>query len=590
MRGGGPITRHTNPGFGSFTLVDVETSGMSCDRDRVLSVAALTLADDGQILEEFYTLLNPGCDPGPVHVHGLTRERLHGAPQFDAVHARLAAMLHGRIMVAHNASFDHGFLAREFTRAGAVLPVEHQLCTLAFARRLSPPTVDFKLGTLAAHYGVQQQQAHDALDDTRVLAGVLHGLMADAGRLGVSLPLTRPQETATTRPSRFPVSRTHPKIPCSFACPGRWTPGARLVQGMKVAITGETRTERATLVARATAAGLDVTGTVSRRTSLLVTNNPNSPTQKARAAIEHGTPTLDESRFLSLLGDIAPGRPKGTPATTAPERVAPQPTGPLAGRRILILGGTHQERTEAGELVTEHGGSVAVNISASVTDVLALTDAQTDPLHAQALLLGLPVHGRELLGETPLPIPREPAAQQLIMAAQLARGEVMDLPVRECGTEWTLRASWKQNGSWDVDLVAFLLDNDERVTGDADFVFYNQPETAGAVLRIDGHSEQSITLSLDDLPDHCRRIVVAVALDGAQVTFGDVGAIEIEAVPGVEQGAIAHATLDAATEERILLLAEVYQRGDTWRLRAVGQGYTTDLADLASGFGVAVER
>ena len=79
-------------------------------------------------------------------------------------------------------------------------------------------------------------------------------------------------------------------------------------------------------------------------------------------------------------------------------------------------------------------------------------------------------------------------------------------------------------------------------------------------------------------------------MDGAQVTFGDVGAIEIEAVPGVEQGAIAHATLDAATEERILLLAEVYQRADAWRLRAIGQGYTTDLADLASGFGVAVER
>ncbi|WP_433664254.1 TerD family protein [Nocardia sp. CA-128927] len=49
-------------------------------------------------------------------------------------------------------------------------------------------------------------------------------------------------------------------------------------------------------------------------------------------------------------------------------------------------------------------------------------------------------------------------------------------------------------------------------------------------------------------------------------------------------------TLDAATEERTLLLAEIYLRGDVWRLRAVGQGYTTDLATLARGYGVDVDE
>ncbi len=61
-----------------WALVDVETSGVIARRDRVLSVAVVTIGPDGEQTGEFSTLLNPGCDPGPVHVHGLTPERLLG--------------------------------------------------------------------------------------------------------------------------------------------------------------------------------------------------------------------------------------------------------------------------------------------------------------------------------------------------------------------------------------------------------------------------------------------------------------------------------------------------------------------------------
>ncbi|MFG3619893.1 TerD family protein [Nocardia sp. NPDC047654] len=51
---------------------------------------------------------------------------------------------------------------------------------------------------------------------------------------------------------------------------------------------------------------------------------------------------------------------------------------------------------------------------------------------------------------------------------------------------------------------------------------------------------------------------------------------------------LTRATLDAAAEERTLVLAEMYLRGDVWRLRAVGQAYPTDLATLARHYGVDV--
>ncbi|MFI5719316.1 exonuclease domain-containing protein [Nocardia sp. NPDC051750] len=149
-------------GLGSFTVVDVETSGLSPADHRVLSVAALALDSDGAVVEEFHTLVDPGCDPGPFHIHGLTRELLSGAAQFREIEAELTQLLAGRVMVAHNAGFDYGFLAGEFGRIGASLPVGHRLCTLALARRVAPPVPDCRLATLATYYGIRQQRAHDA--------------------------------------------------------------------------------------------------------------------------------------------------------------------------------------------------------------------------------------------------------------------------------------------------------------------------------------------------------------------------------------------------------------------------------------------
>ncbi|MFH9424971.1 TerD family protein [Streptomyces sp. NPDC017529] len=62
----------------------------------------------------------------------------------------------------------------------------------------------------------------------------------------------------------------------------------------------------------------------------------------------------------------------------------------------------------------------------------------------------------------------------------------------------------------------------------------------------------------------------------------------ITATCGIAAAPTARATLDAATTERTMILAEVYRRGEGWRLRAVGQGYDHGLAELARGYGVDI--
>jgi DNA polymerase-3 subunit epsilon len=598
-----------------WALVDVETSGLRPGRDRVLSLAVITLDGHGRRTGEFSTLLNPGCDPGPVHIHGLTPARLAGAPTFEEVAPRVGELLDGRVLVAHNAQFDYDFLAHEFARARSWAPVGRRLCTLALNRLVGPGTPDFKLGTLAAHYGVEQRHAHDARDDVRVLTGVLRGSLGAAERLGLPLPLL-------ACPPRQDYRPYVPKTPCAYRNPGPLGADGPLVQGMKVAVTGETEVSREELVARSVAAGLNMMTSVSRHTSVVVTNDPGAGSAKLRRAEAEGVRLVDEPTYLRLLADVRPGRAKGTagqggaeeltsgtsapniPAqrtttptapttTTAPMTPAADPDRPLVGRRVLVLGGTHEEAAAARTRVAGLGASAAVNLSARVTDVVVLPGGESDRRLGRIASLGLRVHDADWL-RAPTPAPaREGTEDRPDTARVLVRGAVMDLPdlpgLPGHGAAWTVAATWGQHAACDVDVVAFALDAHEQVAGDEDFVFYNAPEHPDGTVRFaaDGPTEQSVTVDLARLPSEVSRIAVAAAIDGT-ATFGDVGAVEITVTCGVGEAPTARATLDAATTERTMILAELYRRDDAWRLRAVGQGYDHALATLARDYGVDI--
>lgn len=143
-------------------------------------------------------------------------------------------------------------------------------------------------------------------------------------------------------------------------------------------------------------------------------------------------------------------------------------------------------------------------------------------------------------------------------------------------------------------MVAFVLDEREKVTTDADFVFYNEPVSEDAAVQLpeNGSNEQAIRVDLAALPTWCQRVEVAAAITG-DGTFGDVGAIVLDVDAGDDISGtartVATATLDAATTERTMLLASMYRRGGRWRFRAVGQGYDTGLFELATSFGVEVD-
>jgi DNA polymerase-3 subunit epsilon len=180
----------------AFVVVDVETSGFDPAAARVLSVAALTITADGAIEHSMYTLLNPGVDPGPTNIHGLTPAMLAGQPCYADIAEHLAPLLRGRILVAHNAAFDYEFLAAEARRSHTELPVTSVLCTLELAALLDLDLDLLSLAALARHWNIPQARPHDALDDAlddaRVLAGVLPRALARAAELEITLPIRSP--------------------------------------------------------------------------------------------------------------------------------------------------------------------------------------------------------------------------------------------------------------------------------------------------------------------------------------------------------------------------------------------------------------
>ncbi|GAA0463147.1 CAP domain-containing protein [Streptomyces sp. NPDC046215] len=132
------------------------------------------------------------------------------------------------------------------------------------------------------------------------------------------------------------------------------------------------------------------------------------------------------------------------------------------------------------------------------------------------------------------------------------------------------------------DLSVLITGDDGKVTGDGDFVFYNQPEAPGTRLRAD-----VITLDRARLRAGASRVTVVVSPADPGSPLGRLPAPTLS-VTGGGQRPLARFTPPRPTHETVLLLAEIYRRGGAWKLRALGQGYADGLAGVARDFGVEV--
>ncbi|MFF7248719.1 VWA domain-containing protein [Embleya sp. NPDC008237] len=138
-----------------------------------------------------------------------------------------------------------------------------------------------------------------------------------------------------------------------------------------------------------------------------------------------------------------------------------------------------------------------------------------------------------------------------------------------------------------ADASALLLGSQGKVRSDEDFVFYNQPAAADGAVRHIGPTAggEAVVVDPAGLPADVDRVVLAASVH--EGTFARVGGLAL-AVLDASGAAVATFPVEAAGSETVMVLGELYRRQGGWKLRAIGQGYDTGLAGLASDYGVDV--
>ncbi|WP_431957412.1 TerD family protein [Nocardia lijiangensis] len=155
-----------------------------------------------------------------------------------------------------------------------------------------------------------------------------------------------------------------------------------------------------------------------------------------------------------------------------------------------------------------------------------------------------------------------------------------------------IELGWQSGpGIPDADASALLLVGG-KVRSDNDFVFYNQPLHPSGAVRHEGKQQGStvldvLSVQLAQVEPQVETVVIAASSDGG--TFGQFRGLYVRVLDASNGAEVARFDSTGASTETAFVLGELYRRQGAWKFRAVGQGYDSGLAGLATDFGIAVD-
>jgi stress response protein SCP2 len=148
-------------------------------------------------------------------------------------------------------------------------------------------------------------------------------------------------------------------------------------------------------------------------------------------------------------------------------------------------------------------------------------------------------------------------------------------------------------GGVDLDASALLLTAAGKVRSDEDFIFYNQPRSADGSVTHQGKSgagsvaaKDSLQVNLAALPQEIETVAIAASTDGSPI--GQAGGLHL-LVTDAGGAEIVRFDITDATSETAFVFGELYRRQGAWKFRAVGQGWSSGLAGLATDYGISVD-
>jgi len=161
-----------------YVIVDIETTGLSKNKHHIIEIAAV-LFDGEKIIKTFQTLINPQTHiPSFItNLTGINNIMTQDAPTIKEALPDFLDFLGNHILVAHNATFDYGFLNHHWLKH-LERPINNPtLCTRKLANRLVPELPSKRLEYLCQHFNITNERAHRAMEDVMVTVKILENFI-----------------------------------------------------------------------------------------------------------------------------------------------------------------------------------------------------------------------------------------------------------------------------------------------------------------------------------------------------------------------------------------------------------------------------
>lgn len=316
-----------------FVVLTVLANGIHPATSRIIALDAVTLDAEHQVVQEFYRVLNPGGNPGPQHLHGLTHAEVAAGEKMSRVLKNLDKLIDGRTLILHDAPTAWGFLysearrtmlaaaranrkrsreggpKRRRQRVGHVPRPIGIVDTLASARRQGYQPRDTRLRTLSTELGLTaspeatvERAALPAAQGARELTLLTQTVWETlASHIPAPMVTLDPQ---TLKADRFGLQHSLTRVTAMKTTPTVDNPGlfaGKVQPGMVFAIAPDVTADPDQLIEAGVNAGMFYVEKLTRETSLVVTNaHKNNLRGKAMHALRKGIPLLTDAEFLDV--------------------------------------------------------------------------------------------------------------------------------------------------------------------------------------------------------------------------------------------------------------------------------------------------
>lgn len=163
-----------------FVAIDFETA--TPQWTSICSVG-MCVVENNKIVKTVGTLIKPvpfEFNDYNIAIHGITPQMVWNKPTFEQLWDRIRPYIDGKLVIAHNASFDMGAMKKTLEMFGIPLPTFDYLCTVKLSQKAYPQLTSHKLNVMGDAFGIDFSH-HTACDDAYVCAEILLHIIKDFG-------------------------------------------------------------------------------------------------------------------------------------------------------------------------------------------------------------------------------------------------------------------------------------------------------------------------------------------------------------------------------------------------------------------------